>query len=778
MRPLGFRARLGLFFVATLVIVQLLTAGLASGIARSQLIAEGGRQLIANADAFVAQMDDLSASVANSVQVMSLDDGLRSAIGAHDRETILSMLRNHGRRVDASRMQLIGLDGIVRQDTAGDAAPQLFPFPDLLKDTDGGRAAAVAVVVGKAYWVVTVPIHAPRLVGRVAVSIPVDDVLLDHMQRLSALPRDVELVTREESGDWAVVASGSSSAGMASHYRGNMPLPTQPTRVTIGGRQYLELAQPLRTPRGSPAVYALMGYSLDDALRPYRAVWGAWAGLLALGLGAGLIAAWLVARGVSRPVEALAEAARRIEEGDYRPPPQLNRRDEIGQLATAFSTMSDAVREREKHIRYQALHDTVTDLPNRAAAEDEIDEELNRYPKVEGALLMVGLTRLPDIVKTVGHALADRLMRDAGGRICRAAGNHLVARATDTQFVLWMGRADRATAIGLAFRILDALGHPYTEADVSIDMGPAIGIALSPEHGVLAASLLRRAEVAQFAAVGSTRGVDVYDPHIDPHRPERLSLMSELRAAIDTGGLELHYQPKLRLADGRIDAAEALIRWRHPTRGEIPPEDFIGAAEETGNIGRLTRWVLATAIAHVHALGERGHVLKISINLSARDLEDTELPDRVGQLLRMHGVPGSVIALEVTESAVIGEPAAALQVLRRLADMGIDIAIDDFGIGQSSFGYLRHLPVHELKIDKMFVQQLATDETDRTIVRSLVELGHGLGYEVTAEGVEDAAALDFLREIGCDHAQGFFVARAMDFGALTELCDAEGSRLT
>jgi len=774
MRVPGFRTRLALFFVATLIFVQGVTAVLGYTVARGELVQEGGRQLSANARAFVAQMNDLSASVASGVQIMSLDYGLRSAIAASDRDTILSVLRNHGRRVGAARMQLLHLDGSVQVDTAGTDEGKPFAWPDLLARAYDERTAAIAVADGKASWIVVVPIYAPQPVGLVVASIPVDDALIAHMQQLSALPRDVELATPVHDG-YAVIARGTSHSELTAQYQGpGMHLPSQPSLASIAGREFLVLAQPLTQPRGGSAVYAVLGYSLDDALHPFQPVWNAWLALFLLALGAGLLVAWLVARGVSRPVEALAASARRIAGGDYHDAPEVRRRDEIGELATAFRTMGDAVRERELRIRHQALHDEVTGLPNRAAAEDAIDGDLAAAPGQSGALLIVGVTRLPDIVKTVGHALADRLMRDAGERLCHVAGQHFVGRATDTQFAVWLRGADRAEAIAAAFRMVDALGQPYQEADVSMDMGPAVGIALAPAHGERAAPLLRRAEVAEFAALRSTRGVDVYDPQSDPHRPERLSLMSELRAAIDADALELWFQPKLRLADEKVDAAEALIRWHRPGRGMVPPELFITVAEETGNIGRLTRWVLAHGIAHAAELAHAGHPIKVSLNLSARDIGDPGLPDRVGELLHAHGVPPTAIALEVTESAVIGEPEAALQVLRRLADMGIEMAIDDFGVGQTSFAYLRRLPVRELKIDKMFVQHLATDPTDRTIVRSLVELGHRLGYQVTAEGVEDADSMAFLASAGCDHVQGYHVGRPMDFASFVARLGARG----
>lgn len=775
MRLPGFRTRLAMFFVATLIVVQGLTAGLAYEVARRHLLAEGGRQLTANADAFVAQMNDLSERVASGVQIMSLDYALRSAIGTRDRGTILSVLRNHGHRVGAARMQLIGLDGLVQMDsttTAGDGKP--FAFPELVASAYDGHAAAVATVGGKAYWVVVVPIYAPQPVGLVAASIPLDDALVAHMQQLSALPRDVELVARDERGTYKVIAHGDSQPELtASFVERGQDLPRRPTVTRMGGREYLALAQALRQPNATGSVLAVMGYSLDDALRPYKAIWSAWLGLLAFGLVSGLVASWLVARGVSRPLEALAEAARRIAGGDYQGAPAIRRRDEIGDLAQAFRTMGEAVHERERRIRHQAMHDPVTGLPNRAAAEDAIDTDLGLGALRGGALLVIGVNRLPDIVKTLGHAIADRLMADAGQRVRSVAGDSMVARVTDTQFAVWLRGGDSADAVGVARRVVKVLGEPYQEAQVSMDIGPAVGIAIAPDHGQHASALLRRAEVAEFAAIGTNAGVDIYDPCTDPHRPERLSLMSDLRDAIDEDALELWFQPKRNLLDGRIDAAEALLRWHRPGHGMVPPDQFIGVAEETGNVRRLTRWVLARGIAQAAQLHREGRDLKVWLNLSAHDIGDTGLPERVAELLVRHELPASAIALEVTESAVIGEPEVALDVLRRFADMGIDVAIDDFGIGQTSFAYLRRLPVSELKIDRMFVRQLGQDVTDRTIVRALVELGHRLGFMVTAEGVEDEGSLDYLADVGCDYAQGYFIGRPMPFLDLCAFYDAQ-----
>jgi diguanylate cyclase (GGDEF)-like protein len=760
---MSFRLRLSLLFVATLAGVQIFTALLIYGVARRAFIAEGERQLSAGAAAVARQLDDISTRVADNVQVLALDYALRAAIAQHDQSTVLSALRNHGRRIGADRMLLIGLDGDIRSDTSSLASEgEKFPFPDLADAALDRAAAAVVAMDGRAYWMIVVPVYAPEPIALIAAGIPVDNPLLSRLQKLSALPNTIELVTDAGGGRWADIARGDNSVALVSALAGGgHGLPLKPTLVRADGREYVALATRLRESQKSAPVAAVLGYSLDDALAPYRSVALAWATLVALGLAAGLAGAMLIARSVAHPIETLAASAHRVESGDYTPVQPVRSKGEIGQLATAFSHMTHAISEREDRIRHQALHDAVTGLPNRQAAEDAIRQAIASGADASGALLMIGLARLPEIIQTMGHSICDRLMRDAGTRLRAFAASGLVARATDTQFSVWLGGTAKSDAIAVAFRILDALGTPYQEADLSIDTAPAIGIALCPQHGSEASALLRHAEVALIAALDSADPVAVYDPTTDPHRPERLTLMTDLREALDRNELRLAYQPKLNLAERRVDSVEALVRWNHRTRGSVPPDTFIALAEKTGNIRRLTRWVLASGIAQAHEWAARGHDVRVAVNLSARDLDDADLPRRVGDLLSLHGVSPRRIVLELTESAVMGEPELAVQVLRGLSDLGIDLAIDDFGVGQSSFAYLRRLPVREIKIDRLFTQRLGEDVGDRTVVRSIVELGHRLGYRVTAEGVETRAAIEYLRSIGCDHAQGFFIARAL-----------------
>ena len=379
---------------------------------------------------------------------------------------------------------------------------------------------------------------------------------------------------------------------------------------------------------------------------------------------------------------------------------------------------------------------------------------------------------MAEIKVTLGHELADRMVRDGALRLAAAVGDHPIARVSDSSFALVLDGVGADEARRIADSIVARFESPYLDNEMRIDADVALGLSLFPQHGNSARILLQRADVALFSARRLAGRVDVYDAERDPHRPERLSLMGDLREAIDGEGLVLHYQPKINVATGALIGAEALVRWQHPQRGFMPPDLFIPMAEETGTVHRLTRWVLRTAIAQAAGWNRAGLPIYIAVNLSARDLVERDLPDLVDGLLKEFGVPRDRLVLEVTESAVMSDPDEALAVMRRLETMGLALSLDDFGVGQSSLTYLRRLPVQEIKIDKSFVLKLSGSPEDQTIVRSIIDLGRNLGYRVTAEGVEDAASLDLLRIMGCDTAQGYFVSRPLATAAFEAFVQA------
>ncbi len=760
----GFRNRLAVFMMATLVVVQGATALTVYRVTRQALVTQSEHRLIGSAELFAQQLEAVSQRVADSVQVLSLDYPLRQAVASQNDQTVLSALRNHGRRVGATRMQWIGLDGTIRGDTAVPASVgKAFDFPDMLDDAaSDGKARGISILGGKAYWIVLVPVIAPIPIAYIGAHIPLDDAMIDSLRRLSSLPPEVVLAANKGEGHWEVLAKSVEGPDVLAQLlpNGAPPVLFKPVLMHQGARSDIVMASALDVRHG-PAIVAVVGLSLDEALKPYDPVIFAALGLLLIGLFAALFGTGLIARSVARPLEVLAAVARRIAGGDYTPPEPTTQTDEIGQLNGALGNMVVAIGEREERIRFQASHDAVTGLPNRVSLIEEVDAVLRDRPGKEAAMLLVGVPRLQEIVNTLGHDFRDRLMRFVGERLRDAAGEDgHVARVSDIAFAAWSPSWRQAERRANALSA--AVGDVYREGDVTVDIAAAVGIALAPEHGNQAGLLLQRADIALHDALARVEDrIVIYDPDKDQHRSDRLSLMRDLREALEVGGLNLHCQPKVDLGSNLVAGAEGLVRWTHPVRGFVSPDSFIGLAEETGNIRRLTNWVLESGVRQAADWNRRGMRIRMSVNLSVRDLGDPQLAERVLGLLKEHSVDPSDVVLEITESAIMGEPDAAIRMLRNLADQGIDLSIDDFGVGQSSFAYLRRLPVREIKIDKSFVLKLGDSPEDATIVRSIVELGHNLGYKVTAEGVEDEGSFSFLREIGCDYAQGYYISKAL-----------------
>ena len=750
-----FRTKLTLFLIATLLAIQASTGFATYSLIRRILIEDRVQRLIVAADQFTRQLHEMERQMAAGIRVLTLDFALRQAIAEHDHATVVSTLRNHGARVGASRMMLVEMDGTISADTA--RLTGRFPYPDLLEPAIvQGSVAIVAVMAERPVWLVVVPVLAPVPIAYVVASLPLDDELLLRLRSLAGLPPSTGLAIGGPDG-WRV-AAGPIDADLVAQLPPGVGLSSVPRLIRQPAGETIFLARSLQSAPGGPLVAAVMAFPLSEALHPYRGL----ILVVVLGLSVGLVAAvagaWLISRGVARPLELLARHTSRIAAGDYVAPPAANRRDEIGLLSTALGNMTRAIAEREEHIRHQATHDPITELPNRSSLSQTIDAIVGRAP---AAVIGVELPHLQEIANTVGRDLAERIMCDAAQRLATLSSDAPLGCVGERSFALLSANSGAESALAMAGRIIELFDQPYREGDLTIDTTAAVGIALAPEHGRASALLLRRAEVALQAAQRSDQRVSLYHAETDPHRPELLSLMSELRRGLQQGDLQLFYQPKLALATGQIAGSEALVRWTHPTRGVIPPDAFIPLAEETGNIQHLTRWALRTGIAQAAEWHRTGSVSRISINLSVRDLADVELPRRVAALLSEHDLPADALVLEVTESAIMGEPDAAIAVLRRLVEQGIALAIDDFGVGQSSLAYLRRLPVSELKIDKTFVQNLARRADDRVIVQSVIELGHRMGYRVTAEGVEDERSLDLLRSYGCDEAQGYVISRPL-----------------
>jgi diguanylate cyclase (GGDEF)-like protein len=428
--------------------------------------------------------------------------------------------------------------------------------------------------------------------------------------------------------------------------------------------------------------------------------------------------------------------------------------------------------QRGRELERRAVTDELTGLPNAAYFRERVDEALAADP-APVAVMVMDLDRFKDINDTLGHEYGDHVLKTVAGRIGDALQGdaELVTRLGGDEFAVFVPEQGRAPA--LANRLMDLLAQPCRVGDMELEVGLSIGISRFPQHGDSAAALLRQADVAMYSAKDGQTGVEAYSPGRDRHTTARLSLVGDLRRAIADGQIYLQYQPKIDLRTRSVRAVEALARWEHPVLGPQSPIEFIGLAEQTGLIRPLTRSVLERALMQVRAWRDRGLEVSVAVNLSPRSLCDPHLADQVAEQLAAAGLGADALVLEITESTLMHDPARAMQTVQRLHEMGVELSIDDFGTGYSSLAYLKRLPIDELKVDRSFVANLVTDQSDAVIVRSTIELAHNLGLRTVAEGVEDAATLEHLAGLGCDLAQGYHLSRPLLPDALEQWARAE-----
>ncbi len=439
--------------------------------------------------------------------------------------------------------------------------------------------------------------------------------------------------------------------------------------------------------------------------------------------------------------------------------------------------------EAEALLGHQALHDMLTGLPNRSCFYDRTEQAMRQGARDGSncAVMLFDLDRFKEINDTLGHKYGDRVLIEVGPRIHRVLRDaDTVARLGGDEFCVLLPRVDSlGDALEVAERIIAVLGEPLEIDGMVLGIEASCGIAMAPEDGDNADLLLQRADVAMYVAKDSNVSVVAYTDELNVNSPGRLTLLGDLRTAIAGDQLRLDYQPKADLETGRIRGVEALVRWAHPALGLLPPSEFIPVAEHTGLIKPLTTWVLTTALRQCRSWLDETRArgwddLSMAVNLSTRSLLDDGFPDEVKAALERSGIPAHLLELEITESAIMTDPRRARHLLTELAELGVRIAIDDFGTGYSSLAYLKDLPVYQLKIDQSFVQNMHRDLNDAIIVRSVVDLGHNLGLQIVAEGVEDRETWDQLAQLGCDDAQGYFLAKPMAPEALMAWLAAPG----
>lgn len=701
------------------------------------------------------------------VSLLSRDFGFREAVATGDSATIVSAMENMKRRFNIDQAFILGVDGRIIGAGAGALSADAGKLTDAFLSADDPQG--VVMLGGRPVQIISAPVLSPDLIGWLTFAVQLDQNEMRALERLSAIPLKAEVMHREGRGWRLQGASTARERDVFSAFIDQM-LTTKTTAPALldepSGRSVALVKHLPALTQDAPAVL-LLRYPLALALAPYRPLLAlvlvaALAGLAVVGWGS-----WALAKGITRPLSDLDHAANLLQDGQDAHV-RIETQDEIGRLAASFNAMATSIRERERRITHLALHDAETGLPNRLALE-RTAEARGELQAGQVYMAALGLQRFDHVRGAIGYALAAEAVKMIGARIGELAPASSVAKIADDVLGFTLVGMDPLTLAEDAARLMAQLELPLKVGGDAIDVALNLGLAPLPQ-GAAPGEVIQRASIALDQARKSRRKVAVFDAEAYGDPASNLSLMSSMLAALESGDIELYYQPKLDMRLRTITSAEALIRWRHPTRGMLPPDLFIPMAEETNHIRALTEWIIKRAIADQADFARAGHDLEISVNISGRTLSEADFTQFV--LDHAAEAKGGLV-LEITETAVIEHPEVALAMLDTFAAAGIGISIDDFGTGLSSLAYLKRIPSRELKMDKSIVEGVTENQRDALIVRSTIELAHSLGLKVTAEGIETSDCFSLLQTMGCDLAQGYLISRPLPCKDLLAFLDAD-----
>lgn len=762
----SLKSRISVIFLSLILVIQVL-----SSIAIKLSIDKNARrsvnqQLEVGERVFLNLLQHNGDSLSVGARILAADFGFKAAIASNDHETILSALVNHQSRINADiaifysadQNSLVISENLSETEVSEKIAEVIYAAKNDIQKNN------FTIFNNQPYQLVAVPVKAPLTIGWVVMGFEINNSLANTLHKLSNL--EVTFISQSGASPWRSTAGTMSMSSSDQIVKYTSIQPAMSTNrnleLTIGdvafGTRYVTIFKNI-----NDSLYVVLQRSIDEATAPFKVLLLNLLILSIVGMLIFIVSILYVSRIVAQPIVELADTAKKLEEGDYTFKVDTSRKDELGKLSSAFSSMRTAIADREKSILKLAYLDEMTGLPNRASFMKELNSaiyqsETNREPL---SVLVMNLDRFKQINNVLGHDFGNELLHAVSIRISQVfrKDNDVVARISGDEFAVLLPATNADVAMNIAQKLLQAFEKPIQLDDNFVDITAGIGIANYPAHSNQIEQLLSFAEIAMQVSKAKKCGPVVFDPSFDAGSNVNLTLASELKNSIQNNELMLFVQPKIDLKSRVVTSVEALIRWKHPTRGMVFPDQFIPFAEQTGLIREITLWMIAEASKVSAQWLEKGISIPIAVNISARDLIDSDFPNKVSEILKSKGSNTSLISLEVTESSIMDDPHRAKQTLLHLSEMGIKLAIDDFGTGYSSLSYLKELPVSELKIDKSFVMHIEDNLNDRIIVSSTIELAHNMGLHVVAEGIENIEVWKFLQEMNCDYGQGYYMSR-------------------
>ncbi|WP_233281498.1 putative bifunctional diguanylate cyclase/phosphodiesterase [Sphingomonas changnyeongensis] len=682
--------------------------------------------------------------LAQAGRVLAGDFGFREAAATGDAPTIQSALDSLAGRLEADHAMFVSADGVIV------ARPPGFTHQDrnrLLAALEAGREQGIARWSGEDHMAAAAPVRAPMVVGWVVFARDMAPADLEALARLTLIDLRPRLVAPADLP--AALRNGRA--------------PGRTVELDVAGERRLVQARPVESLEADAPRLLVLEYSLTAAMAAYAPILWALFGFGVVGVGMAIIGTWLTAKRLSRPILALDAAARRVSRGHHAEV-AVETRDEIGRLARSFNTMVTAIGERERQIAHMAFHDALTGLANRTLLREQMSLALARADSF--ALFCLDLDNFKSVNDTLGHPTGDALLCDVAQRLGDACAGGFVARLGGDEFAVILPAAAGQPA-RVARSIIARMAEPFNVNGHRIVIGTSIGIALAPEDGTEATALLKNADLALYKAKNDGKnGFRFFEAAMDAEAQARRALEVDLHDALVKGELELYFQPLFSLAQSRVCAFEALLRWNHPVRGMVSPAQFVPLAEETGLIVPIGEWALHEA-CRIAASWPRE--LRVAVNISAVQFRSATLNTVVLQALAASGLDPARLELEITESLFIDNVEATLASLHALRRLGVRIALDDFGTGYSSLSYLRAFPFDKLKIDRSFIVDLLEHDGATAMIRAITSLAEALGMETTAEGVENIDQLDILRAQGCNTIQGFYFSRPLPAGEVMRL---------
>ena len=743
-----------LLFAAVMLAVSAALSTFISGSASHQV--EG--QLQSSGAVYDRLWQQRTHELQNAALLLAHDFGFRAAVATGGEATMQSALSNAAARLNVRSAFIVTADGRV---TSIDPTLSRRETAALWGPLDDGRLVGISILAGRPKQLVAAPILAPTLIGWVVFAADLDQREMRSLEHLSAIPLHAAVIV-DADGRW------SEAAGTMSRIDGNTARlaerhvdSREAFDLGVGGTTSIALVKSLPTFADNEHASLLLAYPKADALAGARNLQLALAAMTLLGLLLVAYATWKAAGRITQPLARLDEAAGRLAAGEQ-VEVRVRGDDELARLAGSFNEMAAKIVEREQRITQLAFNDTLTGLPNRTMFQQQL-EHLFRVSAGNGSLFALhclDLDQFKVINDTLGHPAGDALLIEAAHRVQHAARGHFVARLGGDEFIVLQRVGDDRDAIDrLARDILLEMAQPVSLDGNEVVPSTSIGIAIAVQDGSDSGTLLRSADLALYRAKEAGRGTYAFfEESLNERAQQRRQLESDLRLALERSEFELNYQPLFDLEQNRICSFEALLRWHHPKRGLVSPNEFVPVAEETGLIVQIGAWVIREACARAAFWPAN---VRVAVNVSAVQFHRGALNDTILRALAASGLAPERLEVEITESIFLEGGEATLRLLHSLRSLGVRIALDDFGTGYSSLSYLQSFPFDKLKIDRSFIQNLLTREGATAIVHAITELANALGMETTAEGVEETAQLMELRAHGCSSVQGYLFAEPM-----------------